>query len=68
MTPKMTLLYSRHVDEQSRLHWIELFGEKLKDLPLGIEMTIAKKNTDDLYRKIKNISSTKLAQIMEILQ
>lgn len=70
MTPKMTMLYSRHVDEQARLHWIELFGETLKELPLGIEnRSIAKKqNTDDLYRKIKNISGTKLAQIMEILQ
>jgi integrase len=70
MTPKMTMLYSRHVDEQARLHWINLFGEKLKELPLGIENRSAakKQNADDLYLKIKNISGTKLAQIMEILQ
>lgn len=33
MTKRMTELYSRHVEEQERLRWIRLFGERLKTLP-----------------------------------
>lgn len=33
MTSRMTELYSRHVEEQERLRWIRLFGERLKTLP-----------------------------------
>ena len=33
MTKRMTELYSRHVEEQERLRWIQLFGDRLKSLP-----------------------------------
>lgn len=36
MTPAMTKLYSRHVDEKARLHWIDLFGEKIASAGLSL--------------------------------
>lgn len=33
MTPRMTELYSRHVEEQERLRWIRLLGERINELP-----------------------------------
>ncbi len=39
MTPRMTALYSRHVEEKERLHWIRLFGQRLNDLP-GIAASV----------------------------
>ena len=39
MTPAMTKLYSRHIDEKSRLHWIDLFGQKVCTLPIGISVS-----------------------------
>lgn len=33
MNQRMTELYSRHVENQERLRWIRLFGERLQSLP-----------------------------------
>ena len=33
MNQRMTELYSRHVENQERLRWIKLFGERLQSLP-----------------------------------
>lgn len=35
MSPKMTELYARHVQEAERMHWISLLGEKINSIPFS---------------------------------
>lgn len=60
MTKRMTELYSRHVEEQERLRWIRLFGERLKSLP---NLPVAQIETDDDRDRAVVIEAVKKADM-----
>jgi len=60
MTTRMTELYSRHVEEQERLHWIQLFGDRLKSLP---NLPVARMETDAEPERAELIEAAKSADI-----
>lgn len=66
LTPEMTALYSRHVNEQSRLHWIDLFGERLASLPVGITEITTQKH--QLLEEINTLSESQLSEILNIIK
>lgn len=62
MTPAMTKLYSRHIDEKSRLHWIDLFGQKIASLPIGI--TVSQEDKKELL--LDKIATMDITQINDL--
>lgn len=66
MTPAMTKLYSQHVDEQARLHWIDLFGERLASLPVGITEITTQKH--QLLEEINTLSGSQLSEILNMIK
>lgn len=66
MTPAMTKLYSQHIDEQSRLHWIDLFGERIASLPVGITEITTQKH--QLLEEINTLSESQLSQILNMIK
>ena len=60
MSPHMTELYSRHVEEQDRLRWIRLFGERLKSLP---NLPVARIETDAEPERAAAVEAIRTADI-----
>ena len=71
MTRRMTELYSRHVEDQERLRWIRLFGERLKTLP---NLPAAQLETEDdreravVIEAVKKADRETVRKILAILQ
>lgn len=76
MTPKMTELYSRHVQESERMHWIGLLGDRLNALPCltssnnfsGLPLLENKSEDEDMRNAlIEKIQSLPIEKVKEIL-
>ena len=56
MTPKMTHLYTRHIEEADKLRYIQLFGERVGEIPnLPVEPK-ALPGVDPMMEKIKAVA------------
>ena len=72
MTPEMTKLYSRHVEEGEKLNWIQLFAQKVYPAvaqPSVIDTTeLLRIDRKILMDKILNLPETRLWEISKLIE
>lgn len=71
MTPRMTEHYSRHTENEDRLKWIGLFGERVKTLPTlpysEGEISEEEKVRAELMEEIKCLSIEDVRALLEMV-
>ena len=71
MNQKMTELYSRHVENQERLRWMRLFGERLSTLPNlpapALETQGYEPERLELAEKIKTLDIETVRTLLEMI-
>lgn len=74
MTPRMTALYSRHVEEQERLRWIRLLGDRINDMPGFLPVadnvrilpeTEPEPERAELLNKLQDMDIAKIRRLLE---
>lgn len=68
MTPRMTELYNRHIEEKERLRWIGLLGERIGDIPaLGIAAALPDTLEPERLRLLDAVRRLPLAEVRRLL-
>jgi integrase len=71
MTRRMTELYSRHVEEKERLHWIRIFGERINCLPgimPDLPQIAMEPEREELLAEISKLDITAAREMLEMLK
>lgn len=68
MTPRMTELYNRHIEEQERLRWIGLLGERISEIPsIGFAAALPYETEPERQRLIDRIRELPIEDVRRIL-